>query len=291
MLSHLDHSGAWRRRLGRARRALRTGIAGAGLVAAALMAGALPASAHPHVWVTVETTVLYDKGTITGFRHSWTFDEFYTAMAIQGLDANKDGVYSREELAELAQVNIDGLKDFAFFTFPRLAGQPVAVEAPKDYALEHRKVTPPKETQAPAGPGAVPKDGAAAPKGPGMLSRLWQGLGGEGGAKPDAKPTTVEVLTLTFTLPLKQPVLADAPDFTFAVYDPSFFIAFDLAKQEPVRLGQGAPAGCRVERTADVPPSGDDAQRIGDALTGQLGGAAIGYGASRPIKIICGPKT
>jgi hypothetical protein len=24
---------------------------------------------------------------ITGIRHAWTFDEFYTAMAIQGLDA------------------------------------------------------------------------------------------------------------------------------------------------------------------------------------------------------------
>ena len=50
--------------------------------------------------------------------HKWMFDEFYTAMAIEGLDKNKDGVYDREELAELAKVNIEGLKDFAYFTFP-----------------------------------------------------------------------------------------------------------------------------------------------------------------------------
>ena len=30
---------------------------------------------------------------IIGIRHAWTFDEFYTAMAVEGLDANKDGVY------------------------------------------------------------------------------------------------------------------------------------------------------------------------------------------------------
>ena len=92
----------------------------AGLVAGALMCGGLAteAAAHPHVYITFETTVLYDKGTFAGVRHKWTFDEFYTTMAIEGLDKNKDGVYDREELAELAKVNIEGLKDFAYFTFP-----------------------------------------------------------------------------------------------------------------------------------------------------------------------------
>src|SRR5690606_6177417 len=75
---------------------------------AVVLAGASPAAAHPHVWVTVETTVLYQGGAITGLQHKWTFDDMYTAMAIQGLDTNGDGTYSREELTELAQVNIDG---------------------------------------------------------------------------------------------------------------------------------------------------------------------------------------
>src|ERR1700682_4034432 len=96
-----------------------------GALAAVLACAAIdgPAQAHPHVWIFVETTVLYDKGTFTGLRHKWTFDEFYAATAIEGLDKNHDGKYDREELAELAKVNIDGLKDFAYFTFPALAGQ------------------------------------------------------------------------------------------------------------------------------------------------------------------------
>src|SRR5262245_66551414 len=97
-----------------------------------------PLAAHPHVWITVETTLLYDKGAFSGLRHKWTFDQYYTAMAIEGLDKNKDGKYDREELAELAKVNIDGLKEFAYFTTASVGGQELKFEAPSDYWLEHR---------------------------------------------------------------------------------------------------------------------------------------------------------
>jgi ABC-type uncharacterized transport system substrate-binding protein len=93
---------------------------------------------HPHVWITVETIVLYEKGAFTGLKHKWTFDEFYTAMAIEGLDKNNDGIYSREELAELAKVNIDGLKEFGYFTYPALEGGDVKIQDPTDYWLEHK---------------------------------------------------------------------------------------------------------------------------------------------------------
>src|SRR5581483_2923963 len=94
--------------------------------------------AHPHGWITVETTVLYDKGQFTGLRHRWTFDEYYTAMAIEGLDKNKDGIYDRDELSELAKVNIDGLKEFGYFTYPVVAGKDVKLKDPQDYWLEHK---------------------------------------------------------------------------------------------------------------------------------------------------------
>ena len=98
--------------------------------AALVLAGATAAFAHPHVWVTYETTVVYDKGTITGLDHVWAFDDMYTAMAIEGLDKNKDGTYDREELAELAKVNLEGLKDFDYFTFGKLGSEAFEVHAP-----------------------------------------------------------------------------------------------------------------------------------------------------------------
>jgi len=111
---------------------------GAVVLAAGLLAALTgSAAAHPHVWITIETTVLHDKGTFIGLQHKWTFDEFYTAMAIEGLDTNKDGIYDREELTELAKVNIEGLKEFAYFTYPVLAGQEVKIQDARDYWLEH----------------------------------------------------------------------------------------------------------------------------------------------------------
>lgn len=98
-----------------------------------------PAEAHPHVFVTTTATVVVENGAITAIDHVWTFDEFYTAMAIEGLDTNKDGKYSREELADLAKTNMEGLKEFQYFTFPKLAKSDLKVTdpSPSDYYLEH----------------------------------------------------------------------------------------------------------------------------------------------------------
>jgi ABC-type uncharacterized transport system substrate-binding protein len=118
----------------------RPGLHGLSAVGLALLflGVAGPAASHPHMWISVETTVLYDNGNFTGLQHKWIFDEFYTAMAIEGLDKNHDGVYSREELSELAKVNIDGLKEFGYFTYPIVDGKEVKIQDPSDYWLEHK---------------------------------------------------------------------------------------------------------------------------------------------------------
>ena len=81
----------------------------------ALFIGA-PAAAHPHVWATVRTEIVFGPDhRITGIRHAWTFDEFYTAMAVEGLDTNKDGVFSKEELAPLAKINVEFAQGLRLF--------------------------------------------------------------------------------------------------------------------------------------------------------------------------------
>jgi ABC-type uncharacterized transport system substrate-binding protein len=97
------------------------------------------AAAHPHVWVTVETEVeLGPKNEIIGFKHRWSFDEFYTRFAIEGLDANGDGTYSKAELQPLADTNVEALKEFNYFTFPTVSGTKLEVGKPKDYYLEYK---------------------------------------------------------------------------------------------------------------------------------------------------------
>jgi ABC-type uncharacterized transport system substrate-binding protein len=96
----------------------------------------LPAAAHPHVWIDAKAEVLFEGAQISGVRHVWTFDEAFSTYVVQGLDINKDGQYSREELAQLAKENVDSLEEFAFFTFAKIAGREATFEKPGKEWLE-----------------------------------------------------------------------------------------------------------------------------------------------------------
>ncbi len=159
------------------------------LALAALIAP--PAAAHPHVWIDSASEILFDaSGRITAIRHHWRFDEAFSAYAIQGLDTDGDGTYSKAELDPLAEVNVTSLSEFAFFTFMTIGEKDVAFSEPRDYWLD-----------------------------------LADGY-----------------LTLHFTLPLTEPVKPDAAA-VLEVYDPEYFVAFELPSTEAVRLVD-APAGC-----------------------------------------------
>jgi ABC-type uncharacterized transport system substrate-binding protein len=200
------------------------------VMAAGLVLGEPGAQAHPHVWVTMKETVLYDNGTITGLQQAWTFDEIYTQQAIEGLDKNGDGKYDREELKELAQVNIDGLKEFAYFTVAKLGDAELKFKPPVDYWLDY---------------------------------------------------SDQKILTLHFTLPLEQPVAADATNFNFAVFDSSYFIAFEFAQADAVKLSAHAPSGCKA--TIHEPAEDADTQKLSDAFAGamdQQGAVSLGAGGA-----------
>jgi ABC-type uncharacterized transport system substrate-binding protein len=255
-----------------------------GAISAAASLGPLvigPAvSAHPHVWVAVESTIVYENGAITGLAQRWIFDEFYSASAIQGLDTNNDGNYDRSEMAELTTLNIEGLKEFGYFTYVNLAGQPLEFDAPKDYWMELAAVAEPPGIDA---VGPAPPPAAEDQQDQSIWSRIarwWSSL-----INPESDPGTTaasKVLTLNFTLPLKQPVLSDAEGFEFVVQDPSYYIWFDFAKENPVRLSASAPAGCKAVVAA---PQGDT-QRLADAFK-EFGGSMYGATANKAVTVTC----
>ena len=101
------------------------------------------AQAHPHVWVTATSELVYaPDGTLTSVRHAWTFDDMFSTYALQGIETKTKGVYTREELAPLAQTNVESLKEFGFFTFARAGDgggrKKQKFEDPVDYYLEHK---------------------------------------------------------------------------------------------------------------------------------------------------------
>jgi ABC-type uncharacterized transport system substrate-binding protein len=165
-----------------------------GLLALAGLLAAAPASAHPHVWITMNTELIYaPDGSVTGIRHHWVFDDMYSAFATQGLESKEKGKFTREELADLAKVNVESLKEYDYFTVVTADGVKSALNPPAaDYWLDYKD----------------------------------------------------EVLTLHFTLPFKAPI--KPRELKVEVYDPTFFIAFELAKETPVRLVD-APAQCKLD--------------------------------------------
>jgi len=161
-----------------------------------LLVAAAPASAHPHVWITATSELLYrEDGSIVGVRHAWTFDEMFSTYALQGIEQKTRGTYSREELSELAKTNVESLKEYRFFTYAKAGDDEPSkkqrFEEPVDYYLEY-------------------KDSA---------------------------------LVLHFTLPFKTPFKAKA--LLLEIYDPSYFVDFELDDDSPIKL-VSAPAGCAV---------------------------------------------
>jgi len=112
----------------------------AAAVLASLAATVNVASAHPHVWVTMRSELVYGPdGTVTGIRHAWTFDDMFSAFATQGIDSKQRGSYSREELEPLAKTNIESLKDFDYFTVARVNGKKADfIDPPSGYYLDYK---------------------------------------------------------------------------------------------------------------------------------------------------------
>ena len=172
---------------------------------AGLVAATASASAHPHVWVTMHSKLVYEPdGSVTAVRHAWTFDDMFSAFATMGLPKT-NGTFTREALQPLAEINVSTLKDFDYFTYAKVDGKrfkDLFNEPMPDYWLDY-----------------------------------------------DAKTT---LLTLHFTLPFKTPV-KPKKSLQIEVDDPTFFIDFAMAKDNPVTL-VGAPAQCKLatEKPPDV---------------------------------------
>jgi len=114
-------------------------IPGLLLLLAVITLGPSSVQAHPHVWITASSQLIYaPDGSLSGVRHAWTFDDTFSTYALQGIETKTKGVYSREELAALAQTNVESLKEFGFFTFAKADGKKEKFLEPVDYFLEYK---------------------------------------------------------------------------------------------------------------------------------------------------------
>jgi len=104
-----------------------------------MLASAGTAVAHPHVFVTMASELVYNPdGSVRAIKHAWTFDDMFSVFATKGLEGKK-GELTREELAPLAKSNVESLKDFDYFTIAKANGEAVAFAEPApDYYIEFK---------------------------------------------------------------------------------------------------------------------------------------------------------
>lgn len=108
---------------------------GAALLAVVLLgAASKPAGAHPHILIEAHAEILFNaQGQIVGVTNMWDFDDAFSAFAIQGYDSKSDGNPTRADLQPLAEVNLQSLAEYGYFTQVKVDGVTVAVDHPKDY--------------------------------------------------------------------------------------------------------------------------------------------------------------
>lgn len=111
--------------------------AAAATVVAAMAIHPQDAAAHPHVFVDVKSDLVFDaEGRLTAVRHAWRFDEGYSAFASQGLDTDGDGTLSVEELHPLAEINVESMADYDYFTFGVAGDRELAFGKPTEFWIQ-----------------------------------------------------------------------------------------------------------------------------------------------------------
>jgi ABC-type uncharacterized transport system substrate-binding protein len=118
------------------RRSLRPALSGAGAALAALLPAA--AGAHPHAWIDLKTSAVFDDaGAFVGVHVDWLFDDFYSLFILEEI-GSADGTIPPEALMDLAQRNLRNLAEYSYFTFIEVDGAKGEYAAPQNVHSELR---------------------------------------------------------------------------------------------------------------------------------------------------------
>jgi len=79
------------------------------------------------------------------------------------------------------------------------------------------------------------------------------------------------VLTLHFTLLLEEPVDASSQNVEVDVYDPSFYVAFGFAKDEPVKMAGTSAQSCGADIKQPDPAAEESTKALSEDFFRQLG--------------------
>ncbi|WP_027366502.1 DUF1007 family protein [Desulfocurvibacter africanus] len=99
----------------------------------------LPAAGHPHVFIDVELTFVFDLQGLTGIHQRWVFDEMFSSQIVDMVDANDDGRLSEAEARNIEQEAFVNLKNFNFFSHVVVGGRKVAFSKATQFVARQNK--------------------------------------------------------------------------------------------------------------------------------------------------------
>ncbi|MBI5121027.1 MAG: DUF1007 family protein [Rhodospirillales bacterium] len=106
-----------------------------------LMAAFFPANAraHPHVWVGTAFSFVVAKGTVTGLRVEWAFDDFFSSSLLADFDVNKNGRFEAEEVKVIEKKAFAKTGEQNWFTYIKLGDKTLKGLVPKEFSVDIRK--------------------------------------------------------------------------------------------------------------------------------------------------------
>ncbi len=84
---------------------------------ASLLFASAPAAAHPHVFIGVRVEVQFDDtGAIRSMNQRWLFDELFSALIAEDIDADGNGQPDDGELGDYLVEVMRSLRDYGYYT-------------------------------------------------------------------------------------------------------------------------------------------------------------------------------
>ncbi|HDP90363.1 MAG TPA: DUF1007 family protein [Thioalkalivibrio sp.] len=104
-----------------------------------LLLAAPPSHAHPHAWIDLRVTVVFDEaGRITALRQVWRIDPLYSMVLLEEMGADARGDSVDAGLADIGEGMIRNLAAHDYFTELHHAGRSLAGATVEDYGLSRR---------------------------------------------------------------------------------------------------------------------------------------------------------
>ena len=92
-----------------------------------------PVISHPHVFIAQETTIVFDKKGLSGFKIHWTFDDMFSVMISDDFDADKNGDLDKKEVSTIKEKAFGYIGSYGYYTQIKIEGKPFEVKFVKEF--------------------------------------------------------------------------------------------------------------------------------------------------------------